>query len=365
MGGWYKVGYTMSKMKLIWIGTPADPEFDITAALAKSDKIDMHWMIMKDPLDRNFDFHMRQITHSENITLETFSPAQTGPALASLRNRDADLVVIKHPSWIQGHATEAHFKGLAKVPLVCWTWEWIPNIVLGDMPRFMWPRFAMANTPDLWRCQAAFPNKEAYFLPFGTYRQPKYLPVPEYTADLVADAQPHYNCGCFKGIKARSAEVMVQPVLGYDIALWGSRYGTRTKHDWMDVPKFARKVRGTYPTKHYPSVYQSSKIYLGVTWNWATGGYSTRLARALMSGIMVIWHDTLGFRFDIKSKEKIMEWSDSPGRTRDLVDYYLGHEEERKKVALAGQRWAVETWGWENNLLRLATEVQCRRDTKL
>lgn len=345
-------------MKLIWIGTPADPEFDVTAALAKSKNIDMHWYIMLDPNDQHNDFHLEQTTRADNITMEVFRPKQTGQVLASLLGMNADLVILKHPSWITRIDSKS-LEALKDVPTVCWTWEWIPNMVLGDMPILKWPRIAVANTPDLWRCQAAFPNKQALYLPFGTYEQPDYEPRTEWKADLIADAQPHSACGCFRNIKKQSAATMVRPVLDKDIALWGSRYGTKTKHDWLWEPEYASKVRGTYRTRDYPAVYKSSKIYLGVTWNWATGGYSTRLARALMSGIMVIWHKTLGSQYDINPEEKILEWSDSPERTRELVEYYLTHEEERLKVARAGQKWALKNWGWEKSLLRLAGEVEC------
>ncbi len=346
-------------MKLVWIGTPADPEFDITAALAKSKNIDMHWYIMLDPADKHNDFHLDQITRADNINMEIFAPKQTGAVLSALFKMKSDLIIVKHPSWIRVLAKNRYVELLNSIPIVCWTWEWIPNMVLNDMPQLEWPRIAMSNTPDLWRCQAAFPNKQALYLPFGTYKQPDYQPQEQWKSDLIADAQPHSACGCFKGIKKQSVDTMVRPVLDKDIALWGSRYGTKTKHDWLWEPEYASKVRGTYTTRDYPAVYKSAKIYLGVTWNWATGGYSTRLARALMSGIMVIWHKTLGSELDINPKEKIMEWSDSPERTRELVDYYLSHEEERQKVALAGQKWALEHWGWEKALLRLAEEVQC------
>lgn len=341
-------------MKLTWIGTPADPEFDVTAALAGSDKIDLTWYCALDPHDRNNDFHLQQITKAPNIKIIPFIPSrELNRIYEMIASSDTDLVVIKHPTWSGQKITL-----LKEKPVVEWTWEWVPNIAMKQMASLQWPRIAVTNKMDFYRAKERFPNKQILYLPFGTIPRGFVPAEDKYKSDLIADAQPHSACGCYNNIKRLSVDIMVRPLLDLNLALWGSRYATVTKHDWVWEKEFLKKHKGTYLTKDYYKVYASSKIYLGVTWNAPTGGYSTRLARALSCGIMVIWQKTCGSHEDIDTTEKIFEWSESPEQTRELVNYYLSHENDRKQVAKAGQEWALKKWDWTNALLRLSREVQ-------
>ncbi len=340
-------------MELSWVGTPADPEFDVTAAIARSDKIKLTWYCALDPRDVNNDFHLQQITKAPNIDIVKFEPKFLNVIIAKISHSDCDLVIFKHPIW-RGQAVEL----LKAKPVVEWTWEWIPNIAMKQMSSLQWPRIAVTNKMDFYRAEEKFPDRQILYLPFGTVPRESIPVEDKYKSDLVADALPHWACGCYNDIKKISVDTMVRPVLDLDLALWGSRYGIHTKHDWLFEKGFIDKHKGTYPTKDYYKVYASSKIYLGVTWNAPTGGYSTRLARALSCGIMVIWQKTHGSHEDFDATEKIFEWSESPEQTRELVEYYLTHEDERKRVAKAGQEWALKKWDWVDALLRLSKEVR-------
>lgn len=359
-------------MKIIWVGTPSDNEFDLTAAVAKNPAVDLIWYCCLDPQDANNAFHLRQCTIAPNIYIIPFLPEETEAVCEMIADKTCDLVVLRHPMWTPEKAETVAYI-LEKSPTVLWTWEWIPNEMLHQLPHMaVWPRIAMTNSVDWQRCRKSYPDKQPLYLPFGAvpWTDEELIPDARYQADIVCDAQPHYLCGCADGVKRKSVDMMVTPILDLNPVLWGNRYGSFTEHDWVACEEFSPHVRGTYETREYPKVYASSKIYLGVSWNAPTGGYSIRLSRALSCGIMVFWPETKGAwaDFNLDNPNKIWMSDHGPGiawvcaddtaqEVHEMVEYYLKNPDERAIWAKRGRQWVTENWEWTKLLTRISKEI--------
>ena len=349
-------------MKLTWFGSATDCEFDLTAAIARHSEIEMTLYVLSDPMDQHDNYHFSMLTTAPNITIHRISGQQLHLCCDQVSEEHNDLIIMRHPVWIFSNEKAAEIAEVLKgQPLVIWTWEWLPNLFMRQMPDLVpWKRLAVTNFQDYGRSIRNFPDKQTLYFPFGVIDRTKEELIYEdkYASDLVCDAQPHYECNEYKGIKHQSVDQMVIPVLDlpYKLSLWGSRYGNTTQCDWGSTTEFKPFHRGNFSTLEYPKVYASSKIYLGVSWNWHDGGFSIRFARALGCGIMMIWHRTLGCEKDIP--DKILEWSDSPEQTKDLVQYYMEHEEERNNLGRLGKEWGVKHCEWGTQLKRLANQVK-------
>jgi hypothetical protein len=348
-------------MNITWVSTPSDCEFDLTRAVARDPSINLKYYCMIDPQDQNVSFHLSQFTYAPNIDFIVFAPGGRREVFEEISRETCDLLVMRPVNLVtipeQVHEVVLL---LQDQPLVVWTWEWLPNIVMNQMPPLEgYPRIAVTNKMDLERCKKQYLDSQALYFPFGVidFKSEDLVVEEKYKCDLVCDAQPHYDCNEYHGVKHRSVNIMVQPFLtgGYNLSLWGNRYSEVTSCDWAHNDMFAPFVKGTYSTKEYPKVYASSKIYLGATWNATSGGYSIRLSRALGCNIMVIWQETLGKNFDIPIP--VVEWSNSAERTVELVNTYLKDDKKRVELAACAKAWALHNWGWKNSLERLIKEI--------
>jgi len=348
-------------VNILWFSSPSDNEFDLTAAIAKHPDINLTLYVLSDNQDQNHAYHMSQLTRAPNIIINEIEGPQIDAIFKHLPNVQKDLIVLRHPTWIPG---EGRAKELAEMlagePYVVTTWEWVPNYAMAQMPPLLaWKRIAVTNSKDYHRAKMSFPDKQILYLPFGVVHRNKeeLAPSEQYSTDLVCDAQPHYECLEYNGAKRQSVDRLVKPALelDYQLALWGSRYGSTTNCDWGSTSCFAPYHRGHFITTEYPRVYTSAKIYLGVSWNYGTGGFSVRLARALSCGIMTIWDETEGRKGDLP--EGLLEWTRSYDMTTEIINYYMKHEEEREELGKAGQEWAIKNWEWGKQLRRIANEL--------
>ena len=358
-------------MKLAWVSSMTDCEADMTAAVAQHPDISAHIYFMIDTGDKNNDYHRKMMTASPNIEITNVEPVATKTEnywplkviAESIKSQNPDLVIVRHPVWLASEGKAAELcKAFEGLPLVMWTWEWVPNIAMHQMPPLgAWPRIAVTNSQDYERCIAQFPRKKVMYFPFGVVDRTeletsfRFL----YTCDLLCDAQPHYECNEYDRIKRASVDTMIRPALDlpYHLALWGSRYGDTSQCDWGATPDFKPYHEGSFETNNYPHVYGSAHLYLGVTWNWQSGGFSIRLARALGCGVATIWQETAGGRLDIPDESGAVAWSSKPERTKELIDYYMQNPIARRALAARGKAWGVENWEWGKQLKRLAREV--------
>lgn len=350
-------------MKVTWFGSITDCEMDLTAAIAKHPEISLTFYALTDPADKNHEYHRSMVTESTNIIVNEINTTQLEEVCKFVAEQENDLIIIRHPVWIpnDGAAKEISDILSPKQKLIVWTWEWVPNYAMAQMPPLNpWPRIAVTNSQDMHRAKMSYPNKQILYLPFGVVnRTPEELaPMEQYSTDLMCDAQPHYECKEYNGIKRASVDQMIKPAFEfpeYKLALWGSRYGETTPCDWGSTPEFVPYHRGHFKTMEYPHVYASAKLYLGVTWNYGTGGYSIRLARALSIGIPTIWQDTVGRETDIP--ENVLQWSLNYDHTKEAIKYLMEHEDKRLELGRKGKEFALRNWEWAVLLNKLVQEV--------
>jgi hypothetical protein len=349
-------------MHVVWVSSASDNEFDLTAAIARHNDISLTLYILSDPQDKNHVYHMSQLTRSPNIIINEISTEQVDGVLRYWSTQPKDLLILRHPTWIN---SEDRAKEIAEIikdqPYIISSWEWVPNYAMAQMPPLLaWKRIACTNSQDIYRAKMSFPDKQILKLPFGVVDRTKeeLAPSEQYSTDLVCDAQPHYECLEYNGIKRISVDRMIKPALElpYKLALWGSRYGNTTNCDWGATDGFKPYHHGSFFTSEYPRVYASSKIYLGVSWNYGTGGFSVRLARALSCGVMTIWHETEGRKDDIP--EGIVAWSKSYEHTGVIINHYMKRDVQREKMAKRAKEFVMREWEWGTQLKRLVGEIQ-------
>jgi len=351
-------------MNITWISAASDNELDVTLAMSRCPDINFILYVLSDPLDKHNDYHMNMLTRAPNVTINEINSSYIDNICQELVTKSNDLIVFRHPTWIPNDARAKEICNILKnQPVVCTTWEWVPNYAMAQMPPLAgWKRIAVTNSQDFIRAKASYPDKQILTLPFGVVprTEGELQPHNEYRSDLMCDAQPHYECKEFNGVKRNSVDIMIGPAIDnndYKLALWGSRYGDTGLCDWGSTSRFVPFVRGSFNTPDYPKVYSSTKLYLGVSWNYCHGGFSIRLSRALSCGIPVIWHKTEGGEIDIP--EKVLEWSDSYDTTQKFINYYLDPKNERKRLEFGkkGRRWALDNWEWSKLLRKLAKEI--------
>lgn len=349
-------------MHVVYLSSASDNEFDLTAAIARHNDISLTLYIISDPQDKNHAYHMSQLTRSPNIIINEISTEQVDEVLRYWSTQSKDLIIFRHPTWI---GSEARAKEIAEIikndPYIITCWELVPNYAMGQMPPLLaWKRIACTNSQDHYRLRMSYPDKQILKLPFGVVDRTteELAPMEQYSTDLICDAQPHYECGEYNGVKRLSVDRMIKPALElpYKLALWGSRYGDTTNCDWGATECFQRHHNGHFLTNEYPRVYSSAKIYLGVSWNYGTGGFSVRLARALSCGIMTIWHETEGRKEDLP--DGIVAWSKSYEHTGMIINHYMKRDAQREKMTKRAKEWAIQNLEWGTQLKRLVGEIQ-------
>jgi len=351
-------------MKVVWVGWPGDSEFDLTAAIAKQKDISLVWYWPFDRADQNNDFHHKQITISsqlKEVVIPMIDWQKRGEMFEAIKGENADLIVVRHPTWLPGEKLAHEMIDIMKgQPTVLWAQEMGPLRHQAMLLASQWPRIAVNNYVDMQVYKKELPKRKILYLPFGAvpWEAKDLVFQRQYQSDLVCDAQPHYDCEDFDGVKKVSINNLVVPLLDKNIGLWGNRYGEATEHDWNGVPYAEAKVKGTYPTMDYPKIYSSCKLYIGPSWNATFGGSSTRLTRALSTGIPVLWQKTMGMELEGFERGKHLNWSGTPSETKELVEYYMSHNNERIQMGLRGREWVLENWEWSKMLKRLVTEVK-------
>ncbi len=119
-----------------------------------------------------------------------------------------------------------------------------------------------------------------------------------------------------------------------DVKVWG-QWWTDFDRAYMLPTAF---YGGVLPAEEVPYVYSSSKIALGIQQVGVSKTYvSARTYEVLGCGAFHITQYSPGVENYFK-KGVHLEWSDSPEETLELVNYYLTHDDSRKKIGLNGQR---------------------------
>lgn len=335
-------------MKIVWISSCNPVEFDVRRS---------SWHIS----DLDCIFYCTYMKEDESYLDHGNLYGQGREGIKDILDRGfaekPDLVILKYPFFVLRYQLTNHLLELGKkTPFVVWCSEQGPtrNFAFDNASPF--PRVAVNNLMDVKYYREKLPDTKIYYLPFGSasYMQDELVSHNQYKSDLLADSKCHYTCCEYKAAKKKSCDVMIVPVLDKDIALYGA---VNPRHGWAGVPGAITKWRGKYFLSDVNKLYSSTKLYIGITWNWAYGGYGIKLARCLGIGVPLLWHYTIGMENEFE-KGNQLDWSSTPEETIERVEYYLSHDKDRIEMGRRGKEYADHHLNWGSNLMRLVEEVR-------
>ncbi len=287
------------------------------------------------------EYDVKQSCLQSGIELRTIwvPPVQPSQIASVLKSEAYDLCILRYPQ--ENWSVPTNEKNV-----ICWTSEQGPtrSHAIASSRRF--PNVAINNKYE----ERFYPGKKLFYLPFGCYNTEEATQQPIY--DVVVSSNPHYACKCEGDLKKISIDTMIIPLLGkFNVKIYGM---WPSQHGWSGVPGVSEvgHFDGVSGISHVPFV-QQGKLYVDCTWNWRDGGYGCKLARALATGVPVIWHKTLGMELDGFEKGNQLDWSSSPQETITLVDYYLTHDKERIEMGRRGKEWFSNNWEWSLNFNKI------------
>ncbi len=320
--------------KIAWVGIPTEIEPDIERAAERTNDLEVKMFpIDNDSLEDNF------LVVLKKIASEYF-----------------DLVLFKFPVYFNRISLDGTISEvLGHDRYVAWTSEQGPTRNLAVAASKLFPHIAVNNLIDLGFYKGTFKDQTIHYLPFGSvvYNNNELVFDNNYKSDLIADGVCHYTCGDHESLKQKSVDVMILPILNLDLKVYGR---IPLPCGWQGVPNLAFNKISEYPYHITTRLYSSIKLYLGISWNWNHGGYGMKLARALGTGVPVLWHYTFGMEWDFQYGNQLA-WSSTPEETRELVLYYLSHDKERIEMGQRGRQYADKHLDWGKNLIKLAKEV--------
>lgn len=324
-------------MKVTLIAWPGEGEYDFWLSCKQND-INVEFFFVD---QGNIKGYLGQGDNPPDIQYKLIS---TGDVRSIINQNSSDLYVLKYPqtTW----SLPATFNRT-----ICWLTEQGITRQYAEGSSSPYPNVGVNNKMDMQYYSNRNPGKKVLYMPFGCYAVPEYFTGKIY--DLIADGRicnPSVNSPEATARRG-STNVMVQPFLGgdYNIALYGG--------GWETDPATAPYHKGMYPHHEYPQILSQAKLYLGFSWNWQHSGFGIKIARALSTGIPMLWHNTPGMELEGWEKGNQLDWSSSAEETKHLVDYYLNHDKERIEMGKRGQEWCMQNWEWSKILERIVNEL--------
>ena len=175
----------------------------------------------------------------------------------------------------------------------------------------------------------------AHFLPWACnpdFHKPG-QPQDQYTCDIAVVATAGVTWDSYR---KNSVQILLKPLIekGYDVLIWGNRWDKLDPEIvGFNVPSHLLRQKLNYVDTN--DVYSSSKIVLGFQNNLYEA--TSRTFEVLGAGGFLLAPCTPAIQENfIPGKHLVC--SQSPEETVELIDYYLKHEEERKTIALSGQK---------------------------
>lgn len=180
---------------------------------------------------------------------------------------------------------------------------------------------------------------KAYYLQWGC--NPKFHRPgdqrDEYSCDIAVVASAPFEWNSYR---LKSVKTLLKPLVenNYDVVIWGEGW------DNINPRIFGFKVkesqlRGKLPYVKTNDVYSSAKIVLGFQNNFYESTQRTYEILGARGFLLAPATNAITELFDHK---KHLIISNSEAKTLKLVDYYLKHDDERKKIAAAGQKQVYE-----------------------
>jgi hypothetical protein len=329
-------------VKVLWIGTKTECEPDIVKDCEEAGVTIEVWDVHEDALDLG--------PLSPKTRMRVAPPGM--PLVKALAKASFDLAVLRYPYYLL--EVKKELLGLER-PIVAWGSEQGPTLEFAINASRGFTRIAVNNRLEMPIYRKEFPGAKILYLPFGCTDRGTLAGPPE--RDLIADGGCHYLCtGCAGTLKRTSVDVLVRPVMtgAHSLSLYGSSV---VEHGWPGVPGYGTYYKGAYAADEAASVYARHKLYLGISWNWQHGGFGIKLARVLASGLPVLWHRTPGMREEGLHVGEHLVVTSSAKETLDHVAYLLRDEDYRRALGEKGRAFALNTWRWAPNLMRLREEI--------
>ena len=164
------------------------------------------------------------------------------------------------------------------------------------------------------------------YLPAWSVDRNRYYPadLPTFRHDVV-----------FVGIWNPKRQSFLETLLAYDLAIVGPGWSTRTL---STNPALARKViKNAMHGDELTRFYQSARIVLNIN-QWESheaSGTTLRVTDVPACGSFLLTEYSGGLEELFELNKEIVSFT-TPADMKEKIDYYLTHDEERKRIALAG-----------------------------
>ncbi|SHG98929.1 Spore maturation protein CgeB [Thermosyntropha lipolytica DSM 11003] len=190
--------------------------------------------------------------------------------------------------------------------------------------------FTLAEECNLWYAQRGIPSSTLTF----ACNPDIFKPLPPrkgYSYDLVLAANNYYWFAEGKKFRRQAIDIILKPLVdgNYNLKVWGGDW-TNPQSDYI-IPE--HMYGGYIDYRETPYLYSSAKIVLGLqSVNNSLTQTSCRTYEIMGTGAFHLTPFTPAYANFFRNFEHVV-WSTSPEETLEIVDYYLQHEEERKKIA--------------------------------
>lgn len=215
-----------------------------------------------------------------------------------------------------------------------------------------------------------YPVYDCIFLPFPNYvealykkgaRRVEHLPYgcdPQIHLKQELSEQDKVKYGrdiCFVGSWYPNREELFEEIADFDLGIWGN---------FWDKVKLGSKLRSHIEGRwlgagEWTKVYSGSKICLNLHREdfRMGGGTIMRTFEALSCGIFLLTEETDDIRNLFRPGEDLVCFK-TKEELRQLIKYYLVNEEDRKKIALHGQKTVREKHTYIHRMKKLLSVVE-------
>jgi spore maturation protein CgeB len=194
----------------------------------------------------------------------------------------------------------------------------------------------------------------AYYLTWACnpqYHRPA-APRREYSCDIALVATAGVTWSSYR---RDSARILLKPLVErkYNILIWGKRWD-KLDPEIVGFDVAAENLRGKLPYQETNHVYSSAKIVLG--FQNLTTDLTARTFEILGARGFMLAPATEAVLHSFKPGKHLVV-SRSEEETVRLVDYYLEHEEERKQIALQGQKEVYASYTYRHRALEVLKAI--------
>ncbi|MGE5552913.1 MAG: glycosyltransferase [Betaproteobacteria bacterium] len=164
-------------------------------------------------------------------------------------------------------------------------------------------------------------------------------PSPDFGHDIILVANNYHWFSPEIECRRRAVRTVLMPVVenGFDVKVYGADW---TKPD-ADIQIPAKFYGGHCPYLDTATAFSSAKIVLGIhSDDTSRTQTSVRTFEVLGSGAFYLTYYTPAHE-NLFENHKHLVWSKSPEETVELVEHYLKHDQDRRRIAAAGRRLAL------------------------